>query len=103
MSMDQHSEHVHKTFTYKLDPTPAQEQALETVLSRCRTLYNVALEQRKAWWERGRGKSATYYQQKSELPELRTACPEYAEINAQVLQDVILRVERSYQAFFRRV
>jgi putative transposase len=101
--MDQHSERVHKTFKYKLDPTPAQEQALETVLSRCRTLYNVALEQRKAWWERGRGKSATYYQQKSELPELRTACPEYAEINAQVLQDVILRVERSYQALFRRV
>ena len=35
---------------------------------------------------------ATYYQQKAgELPDLRAAYPEYAEVNAQVLQDVILR------------
>jgi putative transposase len=97
------SQCVHKTFKYKLTPTPAQEQALETVLSRCRTLYNVALEQRKTWWERGQGKHATYFQQKAELPDLKAACSEYAEVNAQVLQDVILRVERAFQAFFRRI
>jgi putative transposase len=94
---------VRKTFKYQLNPTPAQDQALALVLSRCRTLYNVALEQRKTWWERGQGKSATYYQQKAELPDLKAACPEYAEVNAQVLQDVILRLERAFQAFFRRV
>src|SRR5215469_2799399 len=98
--MEQQS--VRKTYKYKLMPTPEQERALERVLWRCRTLYNVALEQRKTWWERGQGKSATYYQQKAELPDLKAACPEYAEINAQVLQDVILRVERAFQAFFRR-
>jgi putative transposase len=94
---------VRKTFKYKLVPTPVQEQALETVLWRCRTLYNAALEQRKTWWQRGQGKRATYYQQKAELPDLRAACPDYAAINAQVLQDVILRVERAYQVFFRRL
>jgi putative transposase len=94
---------VRKTFKYQLTPTPAQAQALEVVLSRCRTLYNVALEQRKTWWQRGQGVGATYYQQKAELPDLKAACPEYAEVNAQVLQDVILRVERAYQAFFRRL
>src|SRR5260221_6873897 len=73
------------------------------VLSRCRTLYNVALEQRKTWWERGQGAGATYYQQKAELPGLKAACPEYDEVNAQVLQDVILRDERSYQVFCRRL
>jgi putative transposase len=99
--MEQQS--VRKTYTYKLLPTPAQERALETVLSRCRTLYNVALEQRRIWWGRGQGKSATYYQQKAELPDLKVAYPDYAEVNAQVLQDVILRVERAFQAFFRRV
>jgi len=91
-----------KTFKYRLVPTPEQAQALELVLSRCRMLYNCALEQRKTWWERGQGKRATYYQQKGELPELKTACSDYAEVNAQVLQDVILRVERAFQAFFRR-
>src|SRR5258708_11516207 len=99
--MEQHS--VRKTYQYRLMPTPAQAQALEVVLSRCRTLYNVALEQRKTWCGRGQGKSATYYQQKAELPDLKAACPEYAEVHSQVSPDVLLRVERTYQAFFRRV
>ena len=94
---------VRATYKYKLMPTPDQERALDAVLWRCRTLYNIALEQRKTWWGRGQGVSATYYQQKAELPDLKAACPEYAEVNAQVLQDVILRVERAFQAFFRRV
>jgi len=29
--------------------------------------------------------------------------PEYAEVNAQVLQDVVLRVDHAFQAFFRRI
>ena len=51
---------VRKTFKYKLKPTPEQERALAEVLWRCRTLYNTALEQRRTWWQRGQGKSATY-------------------------------------------
>jgi putative transposase len=93
---------VRKTFKYRLDPTLAQEQALDTVLWRCRTLYNVALEERKTAWERC-GISVNYYQQKRELPDLKAACPEFAEVHAHILQDVILRVERAFQAFFRRV
>jgi hypothetical protein len=38
-----------KTYQYKLMPTPEQERALETVLLRCRTLYNCAVEQRRTW------------------------------------------------------
>src|SRR5215472_11932050 len=93
---------MRKTYKYKLNPTPEQEQALECVLWRCRMLYNAALEERKTASERCHV-SVTYYQQKAELPGLKAACPEYAEVNAQVLQDVILRVERTFQAFFRRV
>jgi putative transposase len=99
--MEQQS--VRKTYKYRLTPTPEQAQALEVVLWRCRSLYNVALEQRRTWWERGQGISASYYQQKAELPGLKAACPEYAEVNAQVVQDVMLRVERAFAAFFRRV
>jgi putative transposase len=66
-------------------------------------LYNCALEQRRTWWGRGQGKSATYYQQATELPDLKAACPEYAEVHSQVLQDVLRRVDKTYQAFFRRV
>src|SRR5690242_194813 len=96
-------QNIRKTYKYRLEPTPQQERAMETVLSRCRALYNAALEQRKTWWERGQGVGATYYQQKAELPDLKVACSEFAEVHAHVLQDVILRVERAFQAFFRRV
>ncbi|HEV2332443.1 MAG TPA: transposase, partial [Gammaproteobacteria bacterium] len=58
---------------------------------------------RKTWWGRGQGISASYHQQKAELPVLKAACPEYTEVHSQVLQDVLLRVERTYQGFFRRV
>ena len=73
------------------------------VLLHCRTLHNCALEQRRTWWGRGQGISATYYQQAMELPALKAACPEYAEVHSQVLQDVLRRVDTTYQAFFRRV
>jgi putative transposase len=37
------------------------------------------------------------------LPGVKEAMPEYAEVNAQVLQDVVLRVDHAFQAFFRRI
>jgi putative transposase len=98
--MEQQS--VRKTFKYKLDPTPAQQQALERVLTRCRTLYNTALEERTTAWER-RGVAISYYQQKAELPELKVDFPDYAAIHSQVLQDVLVRLDRAFQAFFLRV
>jgi hypothetical protein len=64
---------VRKTFKYKLMPTPAQERTLKSIFWHCRTLYNVALEQRRTWWGRGQGVTATYYQQAGELPALKAA------------------------------
>jgi putative transposase len=98
--MDQQS--VRKTYKEKLRPTPAQERALERVLWRCRTLYNVALEQRITAWQRCHV-SITRYQQEAELKDLRAAFPEYAAIHSHVLQDVLARLDKTYQAFFRRV
>jgi Helix-turn-helix domain len=100
--MEQQNGSVPKTFKYKLMPTPAQEQALERVLSHCRTLCNTALGERKTAWERG-SVSISYYQQEAELPDVKAACPQYAEVNAQAVQDVIQRVERASRAFFRRL
>jgi putative transposase len=37
------------------------------------------------------------------LPDLQAACPEYATIHSQVLQDVLTRLDKAYQAFFRHV
>ena len=93
---------IRKTYQYKLKPTPEQERALDRTLMLCRHVYNAAVGERREAW-RMRGVSVTYYQQKAELPGIKEALPEYAEVNAQVLQDVVLRVERAFEAFFRRL
>src|SRR5262245_25913801 len=91
-----------KTYKEKLRPTPAQERELERVVWRCRTLYNVALERRITAWERCHV-CLTRYQQEAELKDIREAFPDYAAIHSHVLQDVLARLDRTYQALFRRL
>jgi putative transposase len=83
------------TYKYRLYPTPEQAQMLESVLWRCRTLSNVALEERKTAWERCRV-SLHYHDQASELPDVKKVCPDYTEMHARVLHDVLKRLERTY-------
>ncbi len=91
-----------KTYKEKLRPTPAQERALDEVLRRCRTLYNTALQQRLTAWQRCHV-SLTRYQQEAELKAIRADMPEYAALHSHILQDVLARLDKAYQAFFRRV
>src|SRR5262245_28357953 len=93
---------VRKTYKEKLRPTPAQERALEDVIWRCRTLYNTALEQRITAWQRCHV-SISRFQQEAELKEIRAEFPAYAAIHSHVLQDALARLDKTYQAFFRRV
>jgi putative transposase len=93
---------VRKTFKEKLRPTPEQERQFELILWRCRTLYNVALEQRKTAWERCHV-SVKRYAQEAELAGIREAFPEYAALHSHILQDVLARLDKTYQAFFRRL
>ena len=93
---------VRKTYKYKLKPTPQQERELGRVLGLCRWLYNTALEQRITAWQRCHV-SLSQYQQAAELKDIRAAMPGYAAIHSHVLQDVLARLDKTYQAFFRRV
>src|SRR5215469_1419209 len=91
-----------KTYKETPRPTPAQVRALERVLWHCRTLYNTALEQRITAWERCRV-SLTRSQQEAELKAIKAEYPEYAAIHSHVLQDVLARLDKTYQAFFWRL
>ncbi len=93
---------IRKTFKYKLKPTAEQEQAMAFVARRCRELYNAALQERKEAWEK-RGVSVPVAGQSAQLPDLKEVRPEYRDIHSQVLQDVLTRLDRAFQAFFRRV
>src|SRR5215469_13447014 len=96
------SKSIRKAYKYKLKPSPKQERMLDRTLMLCRHVYNAAIEERREAWQKC-GLSVDYYQQKAELPGIKTEMPEYAEVHSQVLQDVVHRVDRAFQAYFRRV
>jgi len=91
-----------KTYKYRLYPTKQQKQLLAETLESCRVLYNCALEQRKVAY-RQFGVSVRRLDQQAELLEIKEYFPKYKGIHSQVLQEVILRVDKSFQNFFRRV
>jgi putative transposase len=101
---------VRKTFKFKLKPTPEQERELARVLGLCRWLYNTALEwlyntaleQRIVAWQRVRA-TVSRFEQEAELKDIRAEFPDYAAIHSHVLQDVLSRLDKTFQAFFHRL
>lgn len=92
-----------KAYKYRIYSNKATTEKLRWVLDRCRELYNAALDERKSAYCMA-GKSISYYEQKRDLVEIKEVVrPEYQEIASHVLQDVILRIERAYRAFFQRM
>ncbi len=85
-----------RIYTYKLRPNRQQREKLATTLELCRNLYNCALEQRRMH-------RISMYEQKRQLVPLKEAFPEYRAIHSHIVQNVIFRLDRSFQNFFRRV
>lgn len=92
---------MHKMFAYRIYPTKKQLKSLETTLEECRWLYNQLLEKRKETYEQT-GKGLTCYGQIKTFPRLKHERPSLATVHSQVLQNVAVRVDLAYKAFFRR-
>ena len=92
---------VRKSFRFRLQPTKKQARALQAQLEECRWLYNELLGQRRLAYEE-LGISLTKYQQTMLLPLLKLERPTLENIHSQVLQNVVDRLEKGFQAFFRR-
>ena len=91
-----------KTFKYRIYPSAAQEAQLKQQLELCRWVYNKTLETRKHAFEQD-GVSLSYYNTKKMLPVWKAEKSALTKVNAQVLQDVVMRVDLAFKAFFRRV
>src|SRR5215469_3183146 len=91
-----------KTYHFRIYLTRKQTQTLQKWLGLCCEVYNAALDERRSAY-RMAGVSLSYALQCAELPECKQVCPELHEVPAQVLQDVVKRVDRAYDDFFRRV
>jgi putative transposase len=75
---------------------------LNKTLDECRWLYNHFLEERKYFWEEYT-QSLTLYDQIKALPILKVIRPPLADVYSQVLQNVAVRIDLAFKAFFRRV
>jgi putative transposase len=91
-----------KTYKYRLYPTKAQETLLNQQLEICRWVYNKTLGMRKDAWEQHQERIGLYATQKL-LTAWKKDEPKFKKVHSQVLQNVQVRVELAYQAFFRRV
>ena len=89
-------------FLYRLYPTAHQCWLLNHTLEECRWLYNRLLEERKLAREAGDA-SITLYDQNKRLPFLKAERPSLEAVHSQVLQNVALRIDLAFKAFFRRV
>src|SRR5262245_61915367 len=92
---------VRKSFQFRLHPTKKQARLLEEQLAECRWVYNAVLEQRKLSYE-DLGTSLTKYQQNMMLPLLKEERPSLLQVHSQVLQNVVDRLDKAFQSFFRR-
>ena len=92
---------MRKTFFYRLYPTKAQESALASQLEECRWLYNHFLGQRKESYEQTK-KSPSLYDQQKTIPSLKAERPSLSGVHSQVLQNVAVRIDLAFKAFFRR-
>ncbi len=93
---------VHKSYKFRIYPTKAQVKTLEMTLDLCRELYNAALQERRDAWRLER-KSVSYFEQQNQLPVIRKIREDVKTVNAQVLQDVLRRIDKIYQNYFKRV
>src|SRR5712691_6261094 len=91
-----------QAYKFRLYPTKKHVQALTWIVDRCRELYNAALQERRDA-SRMAGKSITYYDQANQLPEIKQVREEYQDIHSQVLQDVLRRVKKAFDHFFRHL
>jgi len=84
------------TYKYKLEPNKKQKQLLLQQLDLCRSLYNMLLEQ-KQYQRIGQ------FEQMRQLTELKQVFPEYKNAHAHMLQNVVKRLDKAFQGFFRRI
>ncbi|HEX8650223.1 MAG TPA: transposase [Pyrinomonadaceae bacterium] len=91
-----------KTYKYRLFPSRAQTTRMDGTLALLCELYNAGLQERRDAYRLER-KSIRYVEQANQLPGIKESRPELNKIHSQVLQDVLRRLDKAFQSFFRRV
>lgn len=90
------------SFKYRLYPNQNQARELAVMLETHRRLYNACLEQRKAVYEAEK-RSVRAYEQSRWFTAQRKINPYFAKLNHTSAGATIQRLDRAFEAFFRRM
>ncbi|MGH7998592.1 MAG: RNA-guided endonuclease InsQ/TnpB family protein [Brasilonema sp.] len=107
------------TFEYKAMPTNEQIQQIEHTLTVCRKVWNFALQERKDWLNSRKcsinacsiiseyitpadASYPNYYEQANSLTRAKAEFPELKTVNAQVLQQVLRKLETAFVDMSRK-
>lgn len=93
---------MRRAFKYRLYPNVNQTRELETALETLRRLYNESLAKRIDVYATT-GKSISRYEISKEFTETKKTNPWYQRINRSAATAVFIRLDRAYEAFFRRL
>jgi putative transposase len=91
---------MHRTYHYRIYPSKSQIAALESQLGFNCDLYNAGLQERRDAWTKG--VRVDLYAQGRQLTEVRRAGMAPEAMNAWTQFEALVRLDRAYQAFFRR-
>lgn len=93
---------VHKAYVFRLYPTTKQAVALGQMTAAHAEVYNAALQERRDAWRQCRV-SVKAGMQMAQLTEMRAARPDQARWSFTSQQQTLRRVDKAFQAFYRRV
>ena len=88
------------TYKYQLFPNQEQQEKLWQHANALNRLYNYFLDQKIKAYQESKISISKFDQQK-QLPALKQEIPILKDIHSQVLQSVVHRLHRTYQAFFK--
>ena len=92
-----------KSYKFKIKrPSKTVVRKFEQTLDLCRELYNGGLQERRDAYKLNRI-SVNYYDQANQLSEIKAVRDDFNSVYSQVLQDVLKRLDKSFQGFFRRI
>ncbi|MGE5296845.1 MAG: RNA-guided endonuclease InsQ/TnpB family protein [Solirubrobacterales bacterium] len=93
---------MRRAFKFRLFTNTNQERELETMRETHRRLYNACLDERKTVYD-AEGRTVNYADQAARFTKARKTNPYYARINFSSAQATMRKLDKAYQAFFRRV
>ena len=91
-----------RTYKFRVYPTTQQATTLTQWLTTCRIVYNNGLAERKDAWQTHQ-QAVTYYEQATQLKDAKKTNQFLKAVHSQVLQDVLRRLDKTFNNFFRRI